>query len=233
MKLIDIKPIFESVENPPEEQIIPWIEEIRDLMKPLLSKSLIWRGFKRGSGWQPVFKVKNDRREFLYRAGSLDQVSAAQKEDGSKLLRGLKIHRPVFTTMDNQQSVFGELYVFVPPKNYKAVWSPKVKDITIEKVENNLDLLPTYHVGIPDSKIEQEIIFDCEEYFMVDYQRIIHFYAGKEWKRKYDSVIWDHKISSVWMKTGKLNSHISTYKDLDDILAIALKTLSKKKSFSK
>lgn len=151
------------------------------------------------------------------------------------ILEKLGIQNPVFTKMKPPDSTFGfhgDPHIFIPLPNSKSVWSPDVVDlggqrlasdppvdpgqpISMDKLAPRADeLAATYKQGIPKAFTNNEIIFDCEYYYLLNIQSFLNRFSGKENKNSLTPhSIWKKIDPAVW------SERVKTYADVAKFLS--------------
>ena len=183
-----------------DEHLLARVQKVLDVVGPLKEHPLVFRAFRHLTGENSVLlKVVNDREDFKAKSGD----NKRQEE----LIKALGIKRPVFCNMvpSTGWSAHGTGYIFIPSKDYEIKWSPIVKDIggmdivgkdaskygrvTKGNVSTwNYDkkrmvgdqFADTYLDGWPKEHTDNELIFDCDYYYLLDIKQFVTLFAGIE-----------------------------------------------------
>lgn len=193
MKINEIVTRAEDIDH-----LLKRAEKVVTLLEPLSKHPLVFREFAHKLKLETVLaKVVNDRGEYIARKGSNDKQP--------ELLKALKISKPVFCTMETPWGVglFGQPTIFVPPEEYRIVWSPIVEDMGGNRIAGDNhekyghtkidqytwrnptpdrmvgpEFANTYQEGWPNGRIKNELIFDCEYYYLLDISVFLKKFAG-------------------------------------------------------
>ena len=143
-----------------------------------------------------------------------NKVNPAQE----KVIQQLGIKNPVWATLEphaGTRGPFGENNIMIPVGNYEIHHSSEVQDLgRKDDVEQFLD---TYKTGWPDpSHGDNEIMVDCDTYYLINVGDFVGKYAGKKAKD-----IVDKSSYSDWrnLNTEMLKAKFGTYKDVGWYLA--------------
>jgi len=217
---------------------------VADLCEKLGTYPLIYRAFNARGPKSPIIKVINDSAaKYVAKGGASGKMT--------EIFKKLNIQNPVFCTMEIPTTIFefhGRARIFIPPANYKVFWSPVVIDLggnhcSGEYAEKygmvqtgkgsyeltydrrvGVELSHTYKEGLPKKYVENELIFDCEEYYLIDIGDFILRFAGKKAKdliyypeRKipgFDQTmpsIFEHLRQELFQKTFKNYQSLAWY----------------------
>ena len=150
------------------------------------------------------------------------------------VLNKLGIEHPVFSTMDphpGTQGKFGANYFMVPIGSYKIYSSPQVNDLGSDTSYNDKDrkmfappsdeevakfdaVADTYKEGWPSAGFPNEVILDCEQYYMINVGEFVKKYAGEKARQMYTRD--PDKFSKIKNDINKelLTSRFKTYNDM-------------------
>jgi len=171
------------------------------LVEPIAEHPLVYREFATRMGDTVLLKVTNtDRKEFAARSGSNPKQA--------QVLEALGIKNPVFCTMNTPYSTggfFGGANIFVPGADYSVVWSPVVQDLGgndivgpdadkygHEKIgagsyrgpsaerQVGVEFVDTYKSGWPSGHTDNELIFDCKTYYLLNIKDFLRRFAGTQ-----------------------------------------------------
>ena len=156
------------------EELVKWAKEANKICWKYKTEKLIWRGVKIKGGKYGVVILANNKDRESYMGKILPQV----KEHIDNLKDRFHIGIPVFTIKNkNLAGLFGSAMVFLPKDNYRCLWSTNVSDSAHLKVKDLTDeLYHTYHErenSLPTGDFNGEIIFDCDEYYLVDVFKLL------------------------------------------------------------
>jgi hypothetical protein len=159
------------------------------LCKSLGSVPLVYRGFQNNSPSKEILvKVTNIEDDGSVRARK-NVKSLGSGIIQHKILSGLNLTSPVFASMSTHRtSAHGHQYIFIPAPNSPVYWSPNVADLGLGQVNisdtttypsKNAELkgrvqliLSTYIQEWPKEFTPNELIFDCEYYYLLDTTKI-------------------------------------------------------------
>ena len=213
------------------------------LVEPIAEHPLVYREFAHSIGAETaLLKVTNtDRKEFAARSGSNPKQA--------QVLQALGIKNPVFCTMNPPRSTggfFGGANIFVPGVDYSVVWSPVVKDLGgndivgpnadqygHEKIgagsyrgpsaerQVGVEFVDTYKSGWPSGHTDNELIFDCKTYYLLNIKDFLRRFAGKQNRNivigrdRIDREVFQAKFSSygdiAWYLSNTLPSYLDWY----------------------
>ena len=218
------------------------VHAVVQLLKPIGDHPLVYREFKHNIGAETaVLKVSNDRKEFKARSGSNPKQSA--------LLQALGITNPVFCTMQTPgatQGFFGGANIFVPGADYGIVWSPVVKDLGGNDVVGSdsdryghrdlgggvsqgptpdrqvgAEFANTYRSGWPPGYTDNELIFDCGSYYLLNIKDFLRRFAGRQnrdivnHRTRINQEVFNAKFSTygdiVWYLSNTLPKYLDWY----------------------
>ena len=218
------------------------VHAVVQLLKPIGDHPLVYREFKHNIGAETaVLKVSNDRKEFKARSGSNPKQSA--------LLQALGITNPVFCTMQTPgatQGFFGGANIFVPGADYGIVWSPVVKDLGGNDVVGSdsdryghrdlgggvsqgptpdrqvgAEFANTYRSGWPPGYTDNELIFDCDSYYLLNIKDFLRRFAGRQnrdivnHRTRINQEVFNAKFSTygdiVWYLSNTLPKYLDWY----------------------
>ena len=212
------------------------------LVEPIAEHALVYREFATRMGDTVLLKVTNtDRKEYRARSGSNPKQA--------QVLEALGIKNPVFCTMDPPYSTggfFGGANIFVPGADYRVVWSPVVKDLGGNDIvgpdadkyghrnlggsvwqgpsaerQVGVEFVDTYKSGWPSGHTDNELIFDCKTYYLLNIKDFLRKFAGKKNRNivsgrdRIDREVFQAKFSSygdiAWYLSNTLPSYLDWY----------------------
>ena len=213
------------------------------LLEPIAKHPLVYREFRHTIGAETaLLKVSNtDRKEFVARDGSNSKQA--------QVLQALGIKNPVFCTMRTPyttQGFFGGANIFVPCADHRVVWSPVVKDLGGNDIVGpNADqyghqdlgggvsrgpsaerqvgpeFAKTYKEGWPPGHTDNELIFDCSSYYLLNIKDFLRRFAGNKNRDIVDprarikKEVFNAKFSTygdiVWYLSNTLPSYLDWY----------------------
>lgn len=193
---------------------------------------LIFREFKTGLRQETVLaKVINDGTRLPVKGGM-------GRTGQDKIINILGIKNPVFTKMRPPDRTFGfhgDPHIFIPTPGSTSFYSLEVEDLGGQRLasdpELSLDqrsgreisggrfdntaqeLAATYIEGLPKNFINNEIIFDASEYYLLNIQSFLSRFAGKENKASLTK-------DSIWLKIDPTvwSNRVRTYQDVSSFL---------------
>jgi hypothetical protein len=150
------------------------------------------------------------------------------------VLKKLGIEHAVFATMDPHPGTsgkFGANYFMVPIGAYKIYSSPQVKDLgsdtsymdkdrkmfappSDEEVAKFDAVADTYKEGWPDAGFPNEVILDCEQYYMINVGEFVKKYAGEKARQMYTRDPDKFNKMKYDLKKELLTSRFKTYDDM-------------------
>ena len=214
------------------------------LIEPIADHPLVYREFGHNMGAETaLLKVSNtDRKEFSARSGSNPKQP--------QLLQALGIKNPVFCTMTPPYSTggfFGGANIFVPCADHRVVWSSVVQDLGGNDIvgpdadkyghrqlgggvtqgpsaerQVGPEFAKTYKEGWPSGHTDNELIFDCPTYYLLNIKDFIRRFAGKQNRDivsgrngRIDREVFAAKFSKygdiVWYLSNTLPSYLDWY----------------------
>lgn len=226
-----------------------------DLCDAMGDVPLLVREFKTGLRQETVLaKVinkteKEGHRKPQYVKGGLG------KEGQIAILDKLGIDNPVFTKMDLPNDTFGfhgDPHIFIAPPGAQAYWSPNVVDLGGQRVirqgtdieddegrtadgarivgamaKNADKWAATYRNEMPTERTRNEVIWDCEFYYLLNIESFLKRFAGRAnkmsltagnlGKKRIDPSVWAERvrtysdIANFLRKEGV--SYVQWYKD--------------------
>jgi hypothetical protein len=199
------------------EHLINRINVAAKLCDTMGDYSLLFRDFQTND---PSYTVLAKVTNTIKGGVKSGQTGYAQTE----ILDHLGIEYPVFTKMikpTSNRGPFGASNIFLPPAGAKSFWSPKIKDIGSQQVaedredwggERAKQLASTYKPGLPSGYTDHEIIFDCDQYYLINIQAFLKDFAGQANKE----FIEKNKYTNVPLKIDPaiFDTHISNYTQL-------------------
>lgn len=162
----------ESIEYPKSEDFIKVSQEAIDQIQKVgfSSVDIFWRGFKKKRIAAPVLRVSGERENFY---GGLAEIP-------TKIIKGLKIKSPAFTSRTTIVRFFGQPMIFVPMKPFKAWQSPIVDDLMEIKDDSDLDKVIKSYKNTIKKISEDEIIFDVKNYLLIDPGQLLFTMGRKD-----------------------------------------------------
>lgn len=211
MKIFEVT---EDLQNAKDmDHLIQRIAVVADICMKMGNKPLMYRMVKDVVPNKLRFVVKvtpQENREWLG-----NKKNPAQK----KVIQALGIKNPVWATLEphaGTRGPFGENNIMIPIGDYQIHYSSEVQDLgSKEDVEQFLD---TYKTGWPDSSHgDNEIIVDCNTYYLVNVGDLVGKYAGKKAK----DIITTDRSARDWqnLNTELLKARFRTYRDIGWYLA--------------
>ena len=236
--------ITELVTGPEnKEHLINRVNKVADICATMGDKPLLYRQVRNtGMYGDKALIIKATPRgirdEKLLGTGNLMQPNVLKK---------LGIEHAVFATMDphpGTQGKFGANYFMVPIGSYKVYSSPQVKDLGTDNSYNDKDrkmfappsdeevakfdaVADTYKEGWPSAGFPNEVILDCEQYYMINVGEFVKKYTGFDGK-----AIYNREKNPVLKMRNDLNkelltSRFKTYNDMAWYLRNPVKDLLK------
>ena len=181
--------------------------KVVQILEPLAEHPVVYRSFNALEIYSPagyavanvLKKVVNDKPGANIKSGSNPKQL--------QVIQTLGITNPIFCTMTVPylNSIHGKPNIFIPSANYTIHWSPVVKDLggndivgsnaskygsvdkgggSYQSPDSNRQVGPefakTYQEGWPPSITANELIFDCESYYLLDIKRFLSDFPGDE-----------------------------------------------------
>lgn len=176
------------------------LNKVATLLVTIADKPILYRAFSYKENYNSLLiKVIDNRADYLARSGS----NPKQPE----LLKAIGVKKPVFCTMVTPTggwSAFGTDNIVIPPASYRIIWSPVVEDMGgnkiigpnaskygHEEIGKNMYKSPTgdrlvgaefantYVEGWPASFTKNEIILECDKYYLINLKKFISEFATK------------------------------------------------------
>ena len=218
------------------EHLIKRLNYAADLCDQMGDVPLLVRDFKTGLGKETVLaKVINKTEKEGSRRPK--HVKGGVGKDGqTAILEKLGIENPVFTKMDLPDNTFafhGDPHIFIPPPGSSVYWSPKIVDLGGQRIagesETKSELRTAISVGwmakeadkwaatyqneMPQSHTNNEIIWDCEYYYLLNIKSFLDRFSGKANKMSMiDSGMGAKKIDpSVWAERVRSYSDVANF----------------------
>jgi hypothetical protein len=218
------------------EHLIKRLNYAADLCDTMGDSPLLVREFKTGLGKETVLaKVinkteKEGSRHPKYVKGGVG------KEGQVAILEKLGIENPVFTKMDLPNNTFafhGDPHIFIPPPGSNVYWSPKIEDLGGQRLAGESPAkselrtsisvgwmakeadkwAATYQSEMPQEFTKNEIIWDCEYYYLLNIQSFLNRFSGKANKMSMiDAGMGSKTIDpSVWAERVRNYSDIANF----------------------
>ena len=215
------------------DHLINRLNHAADLCDQMGDVPLLVRDFRTGLGKETVLaKVIN--RTDKEGARHPKYVKGGVGKDGqTAILEKLGIENPVFTKMDLPDSTFafhGDPHIFIPPPGSSVYWSPKIEDLGGQRLAGEKRELgkttvvgwmakeadkwaATYQNEMPQKFTKNEIIWDCDYYYLLNIQSFLHRFSGKANKMSLTSgSVGSKKIDpSVWAERVRSYSDVATF----------------------
>ena len=205
------------------EHLINRINKVADICATMGDKPLLYRmlrGTSTSGRYSLIQKVtpRGIRDEKLLGSGNAVQPHVLNKLD---------IEHAVFATMDphpGTQGKFGANFFMVPIGAYKIYSSSQVKDLgsntsyaigpEFMHVAKNELIIDTYKEGWPSAGFPNEVILDCEQYYMINVGEFVKKYAGEKARQMYTRD--PDKFNKMKYDINKelLTSRFKTYNDM-------------------
>ena len=212
------------------EHLINRINKVADICATMGDKPLLYRmlrGTSTGGRYSLIQKVtpRGMRDEKLLGSGNLVQPHVLNK---------LGVEHAVFATMDphpGTEGKFGANFFMVPMGEYKVYSSSQIKDLGSENSYDDKDrkmfapasdeevakfdaVADTYKEGWPDAGFPNEVILDCEQYYMINVGEFVKKYAGEKARQMYTRD--PDKFAKIKNDINKelLTSRFKTYNDM-------------------
>ena len=159
--------------------------------------------------------------------GIRDEKLLGSGDRQNHVLNKLDIEHAVFATMDphpGTQGKFGANFFMVPIGAYKIYSSSQVKDLgsntsyaigpEFMHVAKNELIIDTYKEGWPSAGFPNEVILDCEQYYMINVGEFVKKYAGEKARQMYTRDT--DQFSKIKNDINKelLTSRFKTYNDM-------------------
>ena len=204
------------------EHLINRVNKVADICATMGDKPLLYRQVRntRGMYGDKALIIKATPR------GIRDEKLLGSGDRQNHVLNKLGIEHAVFATMDphpGTQGKFGANYFMVPIGSYKVYSSPQVKDLgsntsyaigpDFMHVAKNEPIVDTYKEGWPSAGFPNEVILDCEQYYMILVGEFVKKYAGEKARQMYTR---DNTVMKVKNDINKelLTSRFKTYNDM-------------------
>jgi len=152
----------------------------------------------------------------------------------------------------------GDPHILIPPSNFNVIWSPRVEDLggqTVIDDEGEIKILgmkdlgrglsqnlgnvmgkevdkwiPTYQTTLPKSHTNNEIILDCDYYYLLNVELLLKKFAGKKmkellvvdqnWRQRslqIDPSVWEEKLKTykdvAWYLRNPFVSFVKWYQE--------------------
>ena len=205
------------------EHLINRINKVADICATMGDRPLLYRmlrGTSTSGRYSLIQKVtpRGIRDEKLLGTGNAVQPHVLSKLD---------IEHAVFATMDphpGTQGKFGANFFMVPIGAYKIYSSPQVKDLgsntsyaigpDFMHVAKNEPIVDTYKEGWPSAGFPNEVILDCEQYYLINVGEFVKKYAGEKARQMYTRD--ETSVNKIRNDINKelLTSRFKTYNDM-------------------
>ena len=169
----------EDMSNPNDMQhMINRTAVVADICDQMGNRPIMYRQVKDVANNMLRFVVKVTPQENRVYNGN--QKNPAQQ----KVIQALGIGNPVWATLEphaGTRAPFGVNHMMIPVGNYKIHHSSEVQDLG--RKDDAEQFLDTYATGWPDpSHGDNEVIVDCDNYYLINVGDFVGKYAGKKAK---------------------------------------------------
>jgi len=206
------------------DHLINRVNKVADICASMCDKPLLYRQVRntRGLYGDKTLIIKATPRS-VYK----DEKLLGSGDRQNHVLNKLGIEHAVFATMDphpGTQGKFGANYFMVPIGEYKVYSSTQVKDLgsntdyaigpAFLHVVNMDPIADTYKEGWPSAGFPNEVILDCEQYYMINVGEFVKKYSGEKARQMYTRD--PDKFSKIKNDINKelLTSRFKTYNDM-------------------
>jgi hypothetical protein len=218
------------------EHLIKRLNYAADLCDQMGDSPLLVRDFRTGLGKETVLAKVINKTEKEGARHPKHVKGGVGKEGQIAILEKLGIENPVFTKMDLPDNTFafhGDPHIFIPPPGSSVYWSPKIVDLGGQRLADEdpakSDLrgaisvgwmakqadkwAATYQNEMPTEFTKNEIIWDCEYYYLLNVKSFLDRFSGKANKMSMiDSGMGAKKIDpSVWAERVRSYSDVSNF----------------------
>jgi hypothetical protein len=218
--------VTELVTGPENKfHLINRVNKVADICATMGDKPLLYRQVRntRGLYGDKTLIIKATPRSIYKDEKLLGTGNAVQPY----LLNKLGVEHAVFATMDphpGTQGKFGANYFMVPIGEYKVYSSSQVKDLgsntsysigpAFLHVVNMNPIADTYKEGWPSAGFPNEVILDCEQYYLINVGEFVKKYTGEKARQMYTRD--DTSINKIKNDINKelLTSRFKTYNDM-------------------
>ena len=205
------------------EHLINRVNKVADICATMGDKPLLYRQVRntRGMYGDKALIIKATPR------GIRDEKLLGSGDRQNHVLNKLGIEHAVFATMDphpGTQGKFGANYFMVPIGSYKVYSSPQVKDLGSNTsyaigpdflhVAKNEAVVDTYKEGWPTAGFPNEVILDCEQYYMILVGEFVKKYAGEKARQMYTRDTNRFTKMKYDINKELLTSRFKTYNDM-------------------
>ena len=212
------------------EHLINRVNKVADVCATMGDRPLLYRmlrGTSTSGQYSLIQKVtpRGMRDEKLLGTGNLVQPHVLNK---------LGIEHPVFAKMDPHPGTsgkFGANFFMVPIGAYKIYSSTQVKDlgsdtsyydksrklfapVNDEEAERFDAVADTYKEGWPSAGFPNEVILDCEQYYMILIGEFVKKYAGEKARQMYTRDTNRFTKMKYDINKELLTSRFKTYNDM-------------------
>lgn len=224
------------------DHLIKRLNYAADLCEEMGDVPLLVREFKTGLRSETVLAKVINRTDKEGDRSPKYVKGGVGREGQVAILEKLGIRNPVFTKMDLPNETFafhGDPHIFIPPPGSQAYWSPNVVDLGGQRVirkdsgveddegrtadggiivghmaKNADKWASTYRNEMPTEYMRNEIIWDCEFYYLLNIESFLNRFSGKKNKMSLTTgFIGKKKIDpSVWAE------RVRTYTDIANFL---------------
>ncbi len=212
------------------EHLINRVNKVADICATMGDRPLLYRmlrGTATGGRYSLIQKVtpRGMRDEKLLGTGNDVQPHVLNK---------LGIEHAVFATMDPHPGTsgkFGANFFMVPIGEYKIYSSPQVKDLGSDTSYNDKSrkmfapasdeevakfdaVADTYKEGWPSAGFPNEVILDCEQYYIILVGEFVKKYAGEKVRQMYTRDTNQFNKIKNDINKELLTSSFKTYNDM-------------------
>ena len=223
--------VTELVSGPEnQEHLINRANKVADICATMGDRPLLYREVRntRGMYGDKALIIKATPRS-IYK----DEKLRGTGDKQNHVLNKLGIEHAVFATMDphpGTQGKFGANYFMVPIGSYKVYSSPQVNDLGSDTSYNDKDrkmfappsdeevakfdaVADTYKEGWPSAGFPNEVILDCEQYYLINVGEFVKKYSGAKARQMYSR---DDSYGKIKNDINKelLTSRFKTYNDM-------------------
>jgi len=206
-----------------QDHLINRINKVADVCATMGDKPLLYRmlrGTATSGRYSLIQKVtpRGIRDEKLLGSGNDVQPHVLNK---------LGIEHPVFAKMDPHPGTsgkFGANFFMIPIGGYKIYSSTQVKDLGSDTsyaigpdfmhVAKNEPIVDTYKEGWPSAGFPNEVILDCEQYYMILIGEFVKKYAGEKARQMYTRDTNRFTKMKYDINKELLTSRFKTYNDM-------------------
>ena len=197
------------------DHLINRVNKVADICATMGNRPLLYRmlrGTSTSGRYSLIQKVtpRGIRDEKLLGTGNAVQPHVLNKLD---------IEHAVFATMDPHPGTsgkFGANFFMVPIGSYKIYSSPAVDDLGthLPAPEDFDKVVASYKEGWPSAGFPNEVILDCEQYYMILIGEFVKKYAGEKVRQMYTRDTNQFNKIKNDINKELLTSSFKTYNDM-------------------